>query len=91
MGKSYVDDIRSVEEDKQISGEKIFMDFVCVYVCVYTCVCVHVYAYMYSFAGGRAVEDDMEGKDLSSSEGWMMFYQMKLGEKGFSNRESSVG
>ena len=39
MGKSYVDDIRSVEEDKQISGEKIFMDFVCVYVCVYMCIC----------------------------------------------------
>ena len=58
----------------------------CVRVCVCVCVCAHahVYTYMYSCPGGRAVEDDMQGKDFGSSEGWMMFHQMKLEEKGFS-------
>lgn len=54
---------------------------------------MHIYVYMPSCAGGRAVEDDMEEKDLCSSKEWMMFHQMKLEEKkkrGFSSGEESV-
>lgn len=39
---------------------------------------MHIYVYMLSCAGGRAVEDDMEKKDLCSSREPMMFHQMKL-------------
>lgn len=52
-------------------------------------VCVHRCTYIYFCAGGRAVEDNMEGKDFSS-EGWMTFHQINLKEKCLSNEESSV-